>query len=87
MKSRSHCGYNCALRFNKSAGIGRNYRLMKVRRELTLLNSWEVYKERISTRQTQCIFDKENLKQLRVSTFIPSSGCTTLNKALCTTVH
>jgi len=73
MKSHSHCGYNCALSFNKSDGIVCNYRLMKVRGELTLLNSWGVYKERISTRQAECIFDKENLKQLRVSTFKPSS--------------
>ena len=87
MKSHSHCGYNCALSFNKSDGIVRNYSLMNVSRELTSLNSWEVYKERISTRHTQCVFDKENLKPLRVSTFKPSSGRTTLNEALCTTVH
>lgn len=87
MKSHSHCGCNCTLKFNKSDGIVRNYRLMKVRTELTLINSWEVYKERISTRQIQCIFDTEYLEQLRVSTFKPSSGCTKLNKALCTTVH
>jgi hypothetical protein len=35
MKSHSHYGHNCALRFNKGEDILRKHRLMKVCRELT----------------------------------------------------